>query len=860
MRKRISTLVLPILVVLLLPLGAAMAGLIHTPHEDPSTAESNADIGLPVLLRYADILSALAGQRYQDVRTMIEQMELDKSNISDDIRFVMQRYNDLVSQLSDKLDKLDALLNEIEPLLNQGRLAEAHPKLADARGLVEEARSLLDDLDEATAELVRVLQRFVNIAEVDALDEAKARLQEAMQRLEEFEDIYEALLRKLEIAVEEVHSRNLTLEVDKSRVHMGDIVTASGTLTFFATGETQPLPDREITILLDGKVVATTTTSEDGSYQGKVSIPRLPLSTMTLQASYTPEGPGAFDYLPSFSPPVELQMVFYTTDLTLHVDNASPWVGESMTASGTLISPEEGGVGLPGRVIEILLDGMVVNRVTTGTGGSYQGTVMVPYEYITPRKIQARYAYTGDEYIPCWSSVVGIEVHFYSLTLTLVLDNTKPWVGDTITASGALTWPEGGGIDLPVRPIDILLDGAAVGSVTTGIDGLYQGTVTMPREYMTPRTLQARYDPQKEDEAKYLPASSDRVDVNVLFYRTQLEIQTPDKVYPGLPLKVGGQIAYDQGAPLVDRQVSIFWDDELLREFNCQDAFEVEVVPYPQTVAVTPSRLEGEHTLRVVAESKGRYKGTLADSSLVIVKSLPEIKLQTMSFVAPLRKVQLKGRLCSDLPLQESLVEVELRGISQIVSTSADGEFQVVFNLPLDSIVMGAQEVTIRVQPFEIWHLSFETTTKVFVVDGVNLGLISVAFVSVGVVLYTRRRSRTTGSRETHVLGTPSTPLERAASGLIDLEELKGDMARISKAYAEAATVVAEATKVSMKPHMTLREFLREVLPGLDGAAEAFAELTRLSEAALYSPHIPGEDEAVRAEDMARRIGEALGK
>ena len=79
------------------------------------------------------------------------------------------------------------------------------------------------------------------------------------------------------------------------------------------------------------------------------------------------------------------------------------------------------------------------------------------------------------------------------------------------------------------------------------------------------------------------------------------------------------------------------------------------------------------------------------------------------------------------------------------------------------------------------------------------------------------------------------------------------------RAYAAAVRVIGTVTNVPMRPQMTVREFLREILPELDGAAEAFAELTRLSEKALYSPYAPEADEAAKAESLALTVGSMLG-
>ncbi len=57
---------------------------------------------------------------------------------------------------------------------------------------------------------------------------------------------------------------------------------------------------------------------------------------------------------------------------------------------------------------------------------------------------------------------------------------------------------------------------------------------------------------------------------------------------------------------------------------------------------------------------------------------------------------------------------------------------------------------------------------------------------------------------------------------------------------------------------MTLREYLEEVTPRIGDAAEAFTELTGLTEEALYSPYVLEMDKVQRAEELASRVKELL--
>lgn len=398
-------------------------------------------------------------------------------------------------------------------------------------------------------------------------------------------------------------------------------------------------------------------------------------------------------------------------------------------------------------------------------------------------------------------------------------------------------------------------------SATTGADGRYQATVRIPIEYVDTGVIYAAYVPQGVDEGKYEPCSSDTVEIGVLFYQTQLEVQIPEQGYPGLPLRIAGAITYTGEAPPIDREIKVFLDGDILVKFYGQGVFEHQVVLYPQTMSVRPllKPMEGEHTLRVTIEEGGRYAGAIAEKTLNVGKASPEIEIQHMAIITPPKRLQLKGRLVSELPLEGAVVEIEFRDESKMVSTSADGEFEVVFNLPLDSIVMGSQAVSIRARPFEVWHLAVETEAKVFVVDAINLGLVSVAFVFVGMVLYTYRKGRRGKQPKAEVTEPPPSEPEPGEIAEYLIEASVGHRERMLRAYAAAVRVIGTVTNVPMRPQMTVREFLREILPELDGAAEAFAELTRLSEKALYSPYAPEADEAAKAESLALTVGSMLG-
>jgi len=169
--------------------GAVASGIAQTPHENPATAESHFNIALP-LLHYSEIFEQVAKGKYPEARTLIQQLKLDYAHLPEGIIFIMRRYNDLTSELTERLDSLDSMLDACEQLLSENRLDEASLKLSEASGLAGKAGEFIENISRATEELVIQVAPIVSPQEAEAVNDAQARLQRAIERLKELEAQY----------------------------------------------------------------------------------------------------------------------------------------------------------------------------------------------------------------------------------------------------------------------------------------------------------------------------------------------------------------------------------------------------------------------------------------------------------------------------------------------------------------------------------------------------------------------------------------------------------------------------------------------------------------------------------------------
>lgn len=163
------------------------------------------------------------------------------------------------------------------------------------------------------------------------------------------------------------------------------------------------------------------------------------------------------------------------------------------------------------------------------------------------------------------------------------------------------------------------------------------------------------------------------------------------------------------------------------------------------------------------------------------------------------------------------------------------------------------------ITPVEPQYASLQVKRWVFVINPVNIGLMLFAFLSLGLLTYSRARTRATTLREEKVVPQPpAQELPAATPPPRPKFEFTGIKGRILSAYLDGLETVEKATSTLMATHTTFREFLKTATPRLPTAIKSFAELTTIAEVALYSAHRLDEDIATRAEQLAATLKKEL--
>jgi len=159
------------------------------------------------------------------------------------------------------------------------------------------------------------------------------------------------------------------------------------------------------------------------------------------------------------------QQVLLPTHITLAIESNTVFVGDWVDFKGRLTCADS---GLPRREVVLLLNGVPYLNCLTGSDGSYQGRLQIPYNYVPSLTLQALY-YPRDTdigvYLASKSTSVNIQVLFYSATLHLQ-SQSKSYPGLDSILYGRFDY--GDQPILAARDIEIYLDRKLVSRVNVG--------------------------------------------------------------------------------------------------------------------------------------------------------------------------------------------------------------------------------------------------------------------------------------------------------------------------------------------------------------------------------------------------------
>jgi hypothetical protein len=338
------------------------------PHEDPSAAKSTMD-SLSFLTQYAQIFALISTGNYENASQLSKQ--LSYITVPDDLKYIINKYNELTQQLIAQLDDLEVTMSNASSLLDQYRLVEARQALDHAGVIVAKAQILLWDLKNATSTVSQKLGVLTAAAGSKA-QQAYAELQRMLDQLTSLIERYYNLLQATNQGYEKVQSENLkptsiTLTLNATECFVGGYVSASGELT----SNDQALANRAVILVLNGAEISTVTTNADGSYHMTIRIPYKYVDSASINAYYAPTDDDRGSYLGSVSPVLRIKVLYYRTTLAAAIPNVA-YPGLTLATNGNVSL--QNGASLEIRQVKVLLDGVLVSKNLTDINGAFTAT------------------------------------------------------------------------------------------------------------------------------------------------------------------------------------------------------------------------------------------------------------------------------------------------------------------------------------------------------------------------------------------------------------------------------------------------------------------------------------------------------
>lgn len=456
-----------------------------------------------------------------------------------------------------------------------------------------------------------------------------------------------------------------------------------------------------------------------------------------------------------------------------------------------------------------------------------------------------------------------------STEVSLSIDPESAYVGDIVTASGKLI---GDGSSLIGKTVSLTADNYTLATAITKLNGLYTAAIELPYKYDENMTVNAVYSPASNDVDSYLACISPPVAVTTEYYQTVLEASVPLKIYRGLPFTVSGEVTSDNDN--IPRSAKVLLDNTLLTTETISGRFSFEIMPPDEF-------LPGQGKLAIDVSPQGRYAGASAHSSISV--SLLPINIDTRipSVILTPGDIEISGIIYSELgPVMDAEVNLKLDDASVAATSRSDGGFQgtikscvlpddappttnpfYVSSTPTDSTYdfspIGIREITITADTPQSPGFILEVKRQIITINPLSLGLILAILAALW--LFVRRRSRTLTHAEAAMTPVENAVLPKDIPMPVKIPGLTGIGGQVLSTYRSVLAVVEKFSGVIMSPDTTLREFLTTASLPSPIAAAHFAELTDITENALYSARSPKKDTAARAEKLAFNINEELG-
>ena len=432
-------------------------------------------------------------------------------------------------------------------------------------------------------------------------------------------------------------------------------------------------------------------------------------------------------------------------------------------------------------------------------------------------------------------------------SITLQLNQTEAYVGETVEAYGVLTSEEKA---LPNRTVIVFLGDTVESTAKTDYKGVFRAILRIPYVYVTDLPVKAAFIPKADDIGVYKPCESMPITLHILFYRVRLEVQHPSTAYPGKTFSILGTAITENGKGIDGLEVKASLAGLTASATTRRDG------SFNLTLNVRPNTATGIYELIVETEPLGVYAPARYNASIQIVRARLNLMVEAPTLVILPGRLTVRGRVSSELGSgSTSRIYLNLAGVVNSTKSGINGSFKCDLCLSSLDVFTGSYELTVRAEPEEPWNMETTYKTKILVLNPVNLALALIASILTFIVALKSLRGPEKPER---IKPIPEKQAPIRVEPITPTPLREKIQSPVLSCYLKAIHTIQLRLNLTPKPSETLREFLYRIQPDLGDLSESFKELTLMAEAALYSPIEPTNAMVVKAEKLASTIVEGL--
>lgn len=277
-------------------------------HKDPLQTKEEKISFFEIFSLYGTILELMSLEKWDSALGKLKETIL--AYMPDEIRYIFNRFDELLKEITQNLNDTKIHINSATTLINHTRMDDAKKELEEAQKLIVKAYRNTDELDASIIELERLYP--VETLAKPVID----KLQKLRELIEKYRDtileLYEriknwGIIRGPEGETIKLEPTFLTISSPDKDVVVSSEFRVYGELKI---KEDIPLPDKFVTLFIEGKEASQALTQANGSFNFKTATPLIYKPELTVYASYFPQGPDANQYASSSSNVILLGLIY----------------------------------------------------------------------------------------------------------------------------------------------------------------------------------------------------------------------------------------------------------------------------------------------------------------------------------------------------------------------------------------------------------------------------------------------------------------------------------------------------------------------------------------------------------------------